>query len=460
MCWPSALHAAFPARVFDQGAIDSYVVEMMRADAVPGVALAIVQGDKIVYLRGYGDDGRGAAIEATTGFILGSMSKSFTALAIMQLVERSLVQLDAPAQTYLPEFHVADTAASQRITVRHLLNHTSGIPRNAPQAPQGAASLDDHVRALTGVELENVPGAVHDYASPNYQVLGAIVERVSGQRFGEYLAEHIFAPLQMQYSGTDPALMAHISRGHRYWFGLPIAADLPYEADRIPTAAVISNAQDLANYLIMHLNAGRFGTSSVLSSAAMAELLRPAAPGDGFEYAMGWRVGPIQGVPAIHHGGILPHFRGKMVLLPEQGYGVAVLTNASTNTPLPIAPTSHRMADAIAASLAGQALAPGTYSQGLLYLGVSLGMALVLLNQLGGLLRLRRWQPRKRAWLDVGLELLFPLLVLLLVPLLVGLPWPELARGAPDMVLWLAISAVLGLITGFAKVYLLRRRVA
>src|SRR5215216_8142369 len=116
----------------DFDAIDAYVHEQMQEMRIPGAALGIVKGDKIVHLEGFGDaDDSGREVTPQTPFKIGSTSKSFTALAIMQLVEEDKVKLDAPVQSYIPWFRVADEEASSRITVRHLLNQTSGIPTAA-----------------------------------------------------------------------------------------------------------------------------------------------------------------------------------------------------------------------------------------------------------------------------------------------------------------------------------------
>src|SRR5215212_2650030 len=113
----------------DFAAIDAYVQAKMQAARVPGLALGIVQGDQIVHLKGFGTtDPSGRPVTPQTPFIIGSTTKSMTAVAIMQLVEAGKLELDAPIQRYLPWFHVADPDASARITIRHLLNHTSGLP--------------------------------------------------------------------------------------------------------------------------------------------------------------------------------------------------------------------------------------------------------------------------------------------------------------------------------------------
>ncbi len=444
----------------DFAAIDSYIKAQMASDRVPGVALAIVHNDQIVYTRGYGDDGHGRPITPQTSFILGSMSKSFTALALMQLVERGAIELDAPVQRYLPWFRVADPEDSAAITVRHLLNHTSGIPTRAPQADGNAATLHDHVRVLADVSLSNPPGTKHEYASPNYLVLGTIIEQVTGQSYPAYIQQHSFAPLQMQHSFTDQdhATKNGMAQGHRYWFGFPVAATLPYEKDRMPTAALVSSAEDLGQYLIAQLNAGKYRGNTVLSSAGIAQMHEPSVQEEDFAYAFGWRAGTIGNVPAIHHGGIVPHFRGKMVMLPEQRWGVALLTNVSTSFPLPIMPTSHRMADDIAAYLAGQPLVTSRYTQSSVYLGITVGMALVMLNQLKGLLLIRRWHAQRigrSPWnirVELGTELLWPVFALVGLPFVLKIPWSELIRGTPDMALWLVVSVVLGMITAAAKV--------
>ncbi|MBC8163664.1 MAG: beta-lactamase family protein [Roseiflexaceae bacterium] len=454
------------ARAPDFAAIDAYIKTEMNDDRVPGVALAIVQNDQIAYLRGYGDDGYGRPVTPQTSFILGSMSKSFTALAIMQLVERGEIELDAPVQRYLAWFRVADPAASAALTMRHLLNHTSGIPTHAPQASGNSVTLQDHVRVLADVSLNNWPGAKHEYASPNYLVLGAVIEQITGLSYAAYIQQHVFAPLQMQHSFTEQnrAIQNGMAQGHRYWFGFPVAATLEYEDGRMPTAALISSAEDLGQYLIALLNTGRYGESSVLSPTSIAQMYQSSVPSEGFSYAFGWRVGTIGDVPAIHHGGIVPHFRGKMVMLPEQRWGVVVLTNASTSFPLPILPTSHRLADAIAANLAGQSLVDSSYTQSIIYLAITIGMALILFSQIAGLLQVGRWRaqlssrPRWRVLGEVAVELLWPLFALIGLPRVIGIPWSELLRGTPDMAWWLIASVVLGLLTCAVKVIAIRQR--
>ena len=189
----------------DLTGIDAYIEKEMRDVHIPGLALGIVHNDELVHLRGFGTAGEGRPVTPQTPFILASASKSFTALAVMQLVESGQVELDAPVQRYLPEFRVADEAASARITVRHLLHHTSGLPEDSAFGPMLSTdvrdeALHDRVGLLGEVELRHEVGAVFEYTDANYDTLGLLVQTVSGQSFESYVADNIFQPLDMRHS--------------------------------------------------------------------------------------------------------------------------------------------------------------------------------------------------------------------------------------------------------------------
>lgn len=199
----------------DIEAIEAYVTDQVRVDRIPGLALGIVKGDQIVYLKGYGRaDPSGRPVTPQTPFLIGSVTKAFTALAVMQLVEAGKVELDAPVQRYLPWFRVADPQASAQITIRHLLNQTSGISQYATMATmtwfdQDDLALERHVRFLENVELNRQVGQSYEYSNANYGVLGLIVQAVSGLSYEEYIRQSIFTPLDMQNSfvSQDEAIL-------------------------------------------------------------------------------------------------------------------------------------------------------------------------------------------------------------------------------------------------------------
>src|SRR5216684_1056487 len=239
-------------------------------------------------LPGLGKAAPSRPVTPQTPFILGSLSKSFTAMAIMQLVETGKVELDAPVQHYISWFRVANPAACSQITIRHLLTHTSGISKYVGRellAGKGNQTMEQQVRHLATVALTKPVGTTFKYSNTNYLILGLVIQMVSGQPYEFYIQQHIFAPLQMQHSFTSEkeAQQDGMATGYRWWFGFPIPAHVSYLADALPAAFLISSAEDMAGYLIAYLNEGRYGEASVLSAAGIAELHRPQveiAPGN------------------------------------------------------------------------------------------------------------------------------------------------------------------------------------
>ena len=443
---PCAAHAQTVA--VDAAKIRAFVADVMRDDAIPGLAVVVVHRDGTAYAEGFGKTGRAnGAVTPDTPFLLGSMSKSITALAVMQLVEEGRVDLVAPVGAYLPDFAML-SADAKTITIAQLLAHTSGIPANAARAQGDAPTLAEHVAALQGVALERAPGTAYEYASPNYQVLGRVVEVVSGESFAAFVARRIFAPLGMRHSFVDAASAdaAGLARGHQMLFGTEVPRDLPAEPGRLPTAALISSANDLGRFMRAQLRGGELDGARVATAQSVAAMHRPLVQLQGFGYAMGWRVSNIGTEPAVHHGGILPNYRGKMVMLPKLGMGVAVLTNVSTVIG---SPSSHHIADGVAAIVSGQDPWPSPrWSLRWTLLAVAIGMVLVTALQVRGLVRAIR-APR-----SVGVaarEIVFAAALVLGLPLLVGFGWAEMWHQAPDMVVWVAVAAMLGVATGLLR---------
>jgi len=153
----------------DFAAIDAYVDTQLNDLGIPGIALGIVQGDQIVHLQGFGfADSSGRKITPQTPFYIGSVTKSFTALAVMQLVEAGKIDLDAPVQTYLPWFELADKAASAKITVRHLLNQTTGISTiDGNRFWNSQLGLEETVRGLKTIQLTQPVGTTFQYSNTN-----------------------------------------------------------------------------------------------------------------------------------------------------------------------------------------------------------------------------------------------------------------------------------------------------
>jgi CubicO group peptidase (beta-lactamase class C family) len=357
-------------------ALDTYVRRQMESLRMPGIALAVVEGDRITHMRGFGRaHPEGDPPTPHTPFFIASLTKSFTALALMQLVEAGRIELDAPVERYLPRFSVADPAASAWMTVRHLLNQTSGLPNWAGEIPEadfdeGPGATERQARELSAFMPSRFPGVEFEYSNVNYNLLGLIIEAAAGEPYADYIQNHIFFPLGMHHSYTSPAVARQngLATGHQYLFSVPFAAtDIPTPSGWLASGGLVSCAEDIARYLIAHLNGGRCGDARILSAAGIDELTRgQAAIGlaglgpivrllagnvDLGQYGMGWFVDAIGNSKMVWHGGTFPHFGGYMALLPEQKKGIVLLFNACHHW---MNPVLAEFGTGAAAILAGQ----------------------------------------------------------------------------------------------------------
>jgi CubicO group peptidase (beta-lactamase class C family) len=322
-----------PARaaVVDAAAIDAVVRAYRDATRIPGVAVAVVRGRDVVHTAGYGHTADGDAVTDRTVLPVASLSKSITALAVLQLVEAGRVRLDAPVRDQLPEFTMADDRAAA-ITVRQLLDQTSGMSDTTYRSVSGPAlhTLEQAVASMRGARLAADPGARFDYHNPNYQVAARLVEVVSGLSFDAYLRQRVFGPLGMTGSrtiGTADELPSG-SRGHRMIAGLAVALTEP-PAFGNGSGGVLSTAHDMSAWLIAQNDRGRGPDGrSVVSPAAITAMHRPSARGP---YGLGWNVGATEsGAPLVDHTGGLITITAYQALLPASGYGIAVIANAGS----------------------------------------------------------------------------------------------------------------------------------
>ena len=430
--------------------IDAVIERKMEAHLIPGIAVVIMRGDEVVYSFARGSTERGP-ITPDTPFIIGSLSKLFTATVVMQLVDAGLVELDAPVVRYLPDFRTADEATSQLITVRHLLNQNSGIPGDAPRATGSSLRLQDHVAALRQTKLVAKAGGAHVYASPNYQVLGALIERVTRQEFSERLEASVFTPLGMTHSFTreNDAVADGLAPGKNIWFGFAGPSAYRFEPDRLATASIITSARDLGRFLAAHLGRGRVGETRILSEASAHVMQNGAADAGAFKYAMGLRQGTTAGVPSLWHGGALPNYRGAIVLLPEQNAAVVVLTNVSTM----FVDHTREIAAAIVAQMNDRPLPPPFRPLRHIYFAIAAGSLVLLAMQLWSLLRAARAQRPAPIGRTILFDLALPLALIFAIPKFVGIPWRAIVHSAPDIALMVGLIIALSLATGAIKLW-------
>ncbi len=311
-------------------AIDGYVTARMRSARIPGLALAVVKGDQIIYAKGYGHaNPSNDLVTPQTPFMIGSVSKPITALAVMQLVEAGKIKLDAPVQNYISWFRIGDPKMSAKITVRQLLKQTSGIPQ--PQelltlSENDNKALEHTVRYLAKLKLIAEPGKAFTYSNGNYNTLGFIVQEISGQSYEEFVTQHIFIPLEMHNSfvSQDEAIQHGMAMGHRWWFGFPVAVTLPFVRAVLPSGYIISSAEDMGHYIIAQMNGGRYKNISVLSPQGISMMHTEAIRNP---YGCGWESIKANGRILINHDGGVPNFQASVFFDPEKRVGVFVAAN-------------------------------------------------------------------------------------------------------------------------------------
>jgi len=336
-------------------------VEMAELD-IPGAAVAIVQDSEVVFAQGFGvANPNGDPVTEETPFPIASMSKSLTAVAVMQLVESGALALEDSLGSLIPELAAADARA---VTVRHLLAHTSGWTEQdglwIDQDP-GPDALERNVRRIVNTPLDHSIGEF-EYSNANYDVLGYLVERISGEPFGDYMAEHVFGPLQMTrtFTSEDEAQTAGLVTGYYPYFGIVRPMRSEFLPGRVPSAWIMASAEDLSHALIAHLNEGRYGDATLLSPGGMRRLHQPNAYPDDpcCGYAMGLWVFPLYGadrlvedekgftryeVPmALEHTGSGPSAASGIIMLPEEKIGVVVLLNINDESVPSLYHNMHR----------------------------------------------------------------------------------------------------------------------
>ena len=460
----AATVAATPSRAApDPAAIDRLLAGARAAIGLPGMAVAVTHGSDVVHLAGFGTDGRGESVTPSTRFRIASLSKSFTAAAVLQLAEARRIDLDAPVRRYLPGFATADPGASARTTVRHLLNQTSGIADTGfPAITADEQDLARRVASLRSARPVSEPATEFHYSDPNYQVLARLIEVVTGEPWAHHLTREVFAPLGMTRTlatatAAEAARQApDLADGHVLVFGRPLARA---ELDGLVAGStgVVSTAEDMARWLVMQSTGG----GGLLPPQAVAVMQSPP-PGVPGGYGMGWQViTPEQGPRRIEHTGVLSTFSAVQVLLPDSGYAFALLWNANSA----LADTAG-VTTALAALLSGTGEATTPRSTTLVSAMLGGACVLVLGVRTRAFVRLRRWRRRRagRPWWTAAPGLAWLVLPVALITGLVPIVsattgrvftfW-QLSLAMPDAVALLAVAAITGTALAAARVAVL-----
>jgi CubicO group peptidase (beta-lactamase class C family) len=334
---------------------------VLKDNKVPGAAVIIIKEGDVLLSQGFGKRNVAENLDVTprTLFPIGSSSKAFTSAAIAMLVEEGKLEWDKPIRHYLPRFKLHDQFATERITVRDLLCHRSGLPRHEFLWYGSSMTRKEMVERLAYLEPNVDFRTLYQYNNLMYALAGYLIEQVSGQTWEEFVATRIFKPLGMSTSNTavensqktdDYALPYEERKGE--------IVEVPFYSTfqaMGPAGSINTNLEDIEHWLRFQLNKGKHGETQLLEGSQLAQNHTPhtvVPTGDEvpmgkysevshWDYGQGWFIGTYRGHRMVQHGGSIDGFMAEVVLLPDDHLAVAVFTNrGSTFVPYIIAFTA------------------------------------------------------------------------------------------------------------------------
>jgi CubicO group peptidase (beta-lactamase class C family) len=305
-----------------QEKLKKVIEDVAKTYKIPSVAVGICHKDSTVFYNFHEPTNENSL------FLIGSNSKSFTALSILQLADTGLVDIDAPVRQYLPWFSFKNETVIKPITVRHLLNQTGGFPQTGgffdiltSDVTVFENALNAHIQTLTPVDAVD---AQFQYSNLNYMLLGLIIQKASGLPYKDYVQTHIFKPLGMNHSFADykSAAANGLMEGYQHLFFKPFAIKTPEYSDfRVPQGYIATTTSDMVRYLGAAMKNG-LG----LKEKSYKDWITPYKD----NYAMGWGETHYFGQPIVQHLGLTETFNAAMFFMPKQEYGVVVLANLNS----------------------------------------------------------------------------------------------------------------------------------
>ena len=322
----------------------------MDSVPMPGIAVVIVQGDQVIFKKGYGLEQEGGAKKMTSQTVtgIGELTMSMTAMAVLQLAEKGKLSLDDKVTKYLPWFRTANKSFSDKITIRMLLNHTSGIPAQFEAIPSlnDQTAVEEFVRSMNSYYINKAPGLSYGASREGYCVAGLIISKVSGKSYSEYLEQNIFAPLAMKHTTTNPTKLTMLNALYGHEIGLdqcePAKKSI-FNSSYVPAGSEMrSTAEDLGHYLIALLNDGQYKGNQVLSAASIEQMFKTEVTFNGLgtmlggnglsiDYCLGWLKMLIDDRLLYVHTGNTGTMSSITGINPATKTAMAVLFNADSD---------------------------------------------------------------------------------------------------------------------------------
>ena len=327
---------------------DDYVNQALKDWEVPGLAVAVVKDDRIVFAKGYGvrELGKPAPVDERTLFAIGSSSKAFTAASVALLVDEGKLKWDDPATKYLPGFQLYDPYTTRELTVRDLLTHRSGLERGDLLWYASAYDRDEVLRRVRHLKPAWSLRSRFGYQNIMYLAAGQILPSLTGKSWDDFVRGRIFTPLGMTSSSTSIKALAgsdNVATPHSK-FGDKVEPVAWRDIDNIgPAGSINSNVLDMAQWVRLQLGGGEYQGKRLISAAAVREMHSPqtiiplAGPYEKLypeahflTYGLGWFLSDYRGRKVVEHGGAIDGMRAVLALMPEEKLGLVILTNRHT----------------------------------------------------------------------------------------------------------------------------------
>ena len=340
---------------------DAYAAKAMKDWKVPGMAIAIVRNDSVVFAKGYGvrKVGDPTPVDPHTVFAIGSSTKAFTSAAVAMLVDDGKMKWDAPITSYLPGFQIYDPYAARELTVRDALSHRSGLARGDFMWYAADYSRDEVLRRVRYLKPSWSFRSTFGYQNIMYLAAGQAAAAAYGHDWDTLIQQRIFAPLGMKESSTSVRALSSLPNVAQPYAEIDSAVTfVPYaNIDNIgPAGSINSTVLDMVQWLRLQLGDGKLGGKQIVSSANLAQthtaqtVMKYELPWNLYfpeahlmSYGMGWFLNDYKGSIAVHHGGNIDGMSSLVAMLPEQKLGVVVLTNMNGSL-LPFV-MAHRVFD-------------------------------------------------------------------------------------------------------------------
>lgn len=324
--------------------LDAYVEEARQEWQIPGVAIAVVKDDKMIYAKGFGvrHVGRKEPIDKDTVFAIGSSSKAITAASLALLVDEGKVDWDGPVRSYMKSFELYDSYVARNVTVRDLLTHRTGVGGAAPLWSGSGFNRNEIIYRLRFQDESLGFRQKFQYNNEMYITAGEIVPAVTGVSWDDFLVQRIFKPLGMSRTNTSihkfPS-MGDVSTPHILLDGKLIPIEYREGDNGGGAGNINSSVQDLAQWVRLQLGNGVYEGKRIFSEAVIAEMRTPqmTLPKGGYRdmmpgshvaaYGMGWFLHEYRGKKVVQHGGAIDGNMANVAMLPEENLGVVVLTN-------------------------------------------------------------------------------------------------------------------------------------